>query len=233
MKDRWNEENLKEIIKKSTNKSDVLRKIELKPYHGNFDTLNRKIILYGIDISHFKKYKNNLKNNKKCELCDILVEKSSYSNNVRLKERLYKEGYKERVCEMCSQGEEWNGKHMSLILDHINGEHTDNRIENLRIVCPNCNATLSTHGGKNTKNKSEKKEKKCECGTLLGTRNKSGLCKKCNDISRRKVERPSWKVLSEELNKYNYSELGRKYNVCRTTIKGWVKKYKKEENNTN
>lgn len=46
---------------------------------------------------------------------------------------------------------------MGLILDHINGIHKDNRIENLRIVCPNCNATLPTHGGKNVKK--QKKEK--------------------------------------------------------------------------
>ena len=39
----------------------------------------------------------------------------------------------------------WTGKKMSLILDHINGKHNDNRIDNLRIVCPNCNATLETH----------------------------------------------------------------------------------------
>lgn len=51
----------------------------------------------------------------------------------------------------CGQGEEWMGKKMSLILDHINGVHDDNRIQNLRIVCPNCNATLDTHCGKNVK----------------------------------------------------------------------------------
>lgn len=74
----------------------------------------------------------------------ILIENSSY-NRSSLKERLYKEGLKERKCEFCGQDENWNGKHMSLILDHINGIYNDNRLENLRIVCPNCNATLETH----------------------------------------------------------------------------------------
>ena len=69
-----------------------------------------------------------------------------------LKKRLYIEGLKKRECELCGQGEEWKGKKMSLILDHINGVHDDNRLINLRIVCPNCNATLETHAGKN-KNK--------------------------------------------------------------------------------
>jgi len=58
---------------------------------------------------------------------------------------LYQEKLKNKVCELCGQDENWNGKKMSLILDHINGINNDNRLENLRIVCPNCNATLDTH----------------------------------------------------------------------------------------
>jgi hypothetical protein len=66
-----------------------------------------------------------------------------------LKDRLYKTGLKKRECELCEQDETWRGKRMSLILDHINGVNDDHRLENLRIVCPNCNATLDTFSGKN------------------------------------------------------------------------------------
>ena len=61
---------------------------------------------------------------------------------------LFEEGLKERRCEMCGQDENWHGRTMSLILDHINGVPDDNRLENLRIVCPNCAATLETHCGR-------------------------------------------------------------------------------------
>jgi len=54
-----------------------------------------------------------------------------------------------RNCEKCGQDEWWYGKRMALILDHINGDNSDHRIVNLRIVCPNCNATLPTHCRKN------------------------------------------------------------------------------------
>ena len=62
---------------------------------------------------------------------------------------LYKEEILSPVCSLCGQDENWNGMKISLILDHINGIHNDNRIENLRIVCPNCNAGLDTFAGRN------------------------------------------------------------------------------------
>ena len=60
--------------------------------------------------------------------------------------------YKEYKCEICGLGGEWQGKPMVLILDHINGNPTDNRLENLRFVCPNCNSQLPTFAGRNKGN---------------------------------------------------------------------------------
>ena len=67
-----------------------------------------------------------------------------------LKRRLLRAGLKQPICELCGQGETWRGNHMSLVLDHINGVPTDHRLENLRMVCPNCAATLETHCWRNS-----------------------------------------------------------------------------------
>lgn len=184
---RWSKENLEKIILSSNNKAQVLKKLDLKPYTGNYDTLNKYIHLYNIDYSHFKiGFKSNNTPKNKKSLKDIFISGSTYLNGSHIKKRLYDEGLKKPICEKCGQNEWWYGEKISLILDHINGIKNDNRLENLRIVCPNCNATLPTHCGKNKKNKSsaiyQHNIKKCKCGKKLKSRNITGYCKKCLSI---------------------------------------------------
>ncbi len=86
-------------------------------------------------------------------LSEILVENSNYTNIARLKIRLLREGLLEAKCngEGCDIIE-WKGKPISLQLDHINGVNLDHRIENLRLLCPNCHSQTATFAGKNKRN---------------------------------------------------------------------------------
>jgi hypothetical protein len=235
-KNLWNDEKkLKCIVENSNNYTECIKKLRLSLSHGNYDTLKKYIKVFNINIEHFT-FKGNLNHsNKKLPLEDILIENSTFSR-FHLKNRLYKEGVKQRNCEICGQSEEWNGNHMSLILDHINGINDDNRIENLRIVCPNCNATLPTHCGKNIKNKKiyfEEKEikyclteyKYCECGNIIQIGSNS--CSKCLSYKRRIAERPPLEQLLKEVEELGYSATGRKYGVSDNAIRKWIKNYKK------
>lgn len=87
---------------------------------------------------------------KKIPMSEILVENSTYQNISRLKKRLVSEGLLTYHCHECGIVR-WNSKPLVLQLDHINGIHNDNRIENLRFLCPNCHSQTDTFSGRNTK----------------------------------------------------------------------------------
>ncbi|MDA3778898.1 MAG: HNH endonuclease [Bacteroidales bacterium] len=208
------------IVNESKSFSEVSKKIYNNNYCGNRQTIKKRINEYDIDISHFDfKPKNNY--NGKLSLNEIFVTGSTY-NTKNMKKRLYNEGLKERKCEKCGQDEFWNGEKISLILDHINGDNTDNRIENLRIVCPNCNATLPTHGGKNIKFKSNSERKKYH--NKLNDEEKEVSLKK-RLVNQRKVKRPPYKDLLIEINELGYCGTGRKYGVSDNAIRKWKKFY--------
>lgn len=80
--------------------------------------------------------------------------RNSATQSFKLKNYLFRSGLKEHKCEIDSCGiSEWNGKPAPLELDHINGDPRDNRLENLRVICPNCHAQTSTYRAKNKRKK--------------------------------------------------------------------------------
>ena len=133
--------------------AETLRRLGYCNTGGNWKTLKRRVAELGISTAHFDPYAATRAalRSAAIPLEEVLVRESTYSRTRSSAVSSNRE-LKSRRCETCGQGELWRGKQMGLILDHINGVRDDNRLENLRIVCPNCAATLETHcGRKNTR----------------------------------------------------------------------------------
>ena len=140
------EDEFRQLIKDSFSYNEVLRKIGMSHGRSSYDIIKRRCKDLNISCNHFIKTGNQYTT--VYDLQDILVENSSYTNTTRLKERLLKEGLLVYECAICHNQGEWRGQPLSLQLDHINGNHSDNRIENLRLLCPNCHTQTETYGSK-------------------------------------------------------------------------------------
>lgn len=170
MKEYYQKDKLEQIVSESYSFAEALRKIGLRDVGSNFKTIKKYIEEYNIDTSHFRgqtwnKGMGNTDYAAYNKLENILKENTNFKSDT-LKYRLIKEGLKQWKCEKCGNEGVWEGEELVLELHHINGNHYDNRLENLQILCPNCHSQTNNFRNKNT-TKAVKSKKRvlyvCKC----------------------------------------------------------------------
>lgn len=158
-KSKYTREIIQEAVEGSSSVAAVIRKLGLKVTGGNYRMVNSKIKTYQIDTSHFTGQAwSKGKTKETCEIVErtrrknsyndeeILVKNSPQTKGPQLKNLMIKYG----MSYECVNGHsaEWMGQPLTLHVDHINGDHADNRLKNLRFLCPNCHQQTVSWGNK-------------------------------------------------------------------------------------
>jgi hypothetical protein len=144
------DDEIRDAVARSRSLAQVLAHLGIRG-GGSQARLRGRIRDLGIDTSHFvgQGWRKGMRVpvRSPMPLSALLVDGRPGQTD-RLKRRLIAEGLKRHECEVCRL-DRWNGRPIPLELDHVNGKRDDNRLSNLRIVCPNCHAQTETYRGRN------------------------------------------------------------------------------------
>lgn len=213
--DNYTKEELEKIVKESKTYREVIIKLGYSSVTGgNNETLKNRIKKYNISTEHFNPYVIRSKKESLLDK-DIFCLNSTVSQSA-IRNHFKNKNYKEYKCEVCGLEPFWNGKPLTLTLDHINGNNKDNRIENLRWLCPNCDRQQPTFGAKNLK--------KLEKGKILISYNKN--IDKQEGKKYNKISTPEREILKQKIFEYkNYTQCANYFNVSPTKLRNWCREY--------
>jgi Zn finger protein HypA/HybF involved in hydrogenase expression len=218
------------IFDESETKIQIMQKLGYK--HRRTGMLTERIIHDNINLSKFRENSKNYfsRINSKSKKLDNILIKDQKMKSANLKKKLYKSALLKEKCLDCGIGNVWNNKPIVLQLDHINGDNKDNRIENLRILCPNCHSQTDTFDNKIRPGQSSKQKLHAiclDCGKQINKT--SARCNPCSSKFNNVKYKETFKVTKEELEKLVWEmpleEIGKSFRVSGRAISKRCKKY--------
>jgi hypothetical protein len=217
----WTKEEFEDAVNKSQSIQGAL--LRLGDVTRSYNTFHRYEKFWNVDTSHFCGQVLSGKSTKgrvhKIPLEQILVKNSTYHSGTGLKNRLLDANLIKNECSECKLVK-WNGKNITLQLDHINGDHWDHRLENLRILCPNCHSQTETYCTRGVGSHNPR-FRKCKCGSdILYSSNTCRACSKRN----KKIMWPNNNWIIEALNGSNFLALSKQLGVSDVAIRNHLKR---------
>lgn len=217
-------EELENIIKTSSSYKKVLIRLGFAVKSGgNYRTLKQRLEQDKIDVSHIEAAKKTFRGSRAIKISvEKLLTKDSKHCNSTIKKAVLESGLLENKCSKCGIGTTWCGEFIALQMDHINGDHDDNRIENLRILCPNCHSQTKTWGKRNSYEK--KQTYLCACGNEKTRQAKYCLVCASKRPHKTKIDWPSDKELVKRSSNQSLLSLSKELGVSDNAIRKRLRK---------
>ena len=239
----YTKEELQHMLDTNSTFTQILKEIGLRG-GSSMITLKKVIDEYSLDMTQYRinnyNYKKNIAKNAFSSSYDLesKLKKNSNSSSHKLKIKLIDYGLKESRCELCNSTE-WLGRPIKLHLHHIDGDHTNNELDNLQLLCPNCHSFTDNYGVYNsskykenikikyTKQSKEKQnQKRHVCPICGGHKDKrSSQCVSCSNLSRKSSPPVSKEELNELISCLPFTKIGEKFGVSDNAVRKWCKKY--------
>lgn len=224
----WTDEQLIEAVKISNTYQEVSRKLGHTTYGANSRTIKKHIARLKLDTSHFMSTKEILEY-ARSHMKKPLSYDELFSINEIDRKHIKKYIIDNKIipyrCHMCNIVDTWNGNPISLHLDHINGVNNDNRLENLRFLCPNCHSQTNSYCGKNIAGKLTVEHRCIDCNIQVA--NGSTRCKPCASKHKNstKIVWPKTSILVQLVEEHGYAETGRKLGVSDNAVKKRIRNH--------
>lgn len=167
-----------DLCKRCRSYSEILRNLGLSCKGSTYRIiLVKRMSELSLTYDDLSKEKRVSSSSRRMSDADVFCENSEMCSNHGLKTRYLRLRTSPYVCDVCGISE-WRGLPLSLHLDHINGNHRDNRLENLRLICPNCDSQQITYRGRHERVKFTRSQNTCSlCGIKISYG--STYCRKC------------------------------------------------------
>ena len=182
-----------------------MKALGYKSLGANFDTIERRLKEYNISIEHF----TGLTQGRTERTPENVFIKDSTATQAVLRRMYLKGNYSEYKCAICGLEPIWNGKPLTLTLDHIDGDHHNDTLENLRWICPNCDRQLPTFAGRNTKSE-----------------DRYNYSPKKEVVKEEKISnKPSREELKKQIRILPFTKVAENFNITDNAVRKWCKSY--------